>query len=709
MVMGNPRKRARQACVACNSRRVKCDIADKVPCTNCASANVKCTLRESRRGKHPRISRRSRVKDTSSTEPENGPALKESPSDNGQTLPHPDDVAASEVLATLARDRPAANSGRQPVSNDGRQDETLNATSIVSYDDTRPEDEGAEVYLGESSSIRFVRNDATVPQKSGPVVPNRLRLIHRIPNAVKAESLVPEWEAERRRLRINTLRAEGAFTFPKAEAVDTLLTAFFRWFHPCFAVVDEAEIWAGYRQGTLSPLLLNAILFVAVIHCDEETLSQVGLENRRRSKYTFYNKAKDIYDADYEKMKLPVIQALFLMSFWRAGALLEKDARHWLGAAITLSQMKALHRSAGTAKTQLEKLRRRVWWSLYVRERQCAASLGLPHRIRDEDCDCAPLDAGDFEYAYSSATPANLARSITTYQTSMVSLARKLGKIVHSGYLPGRSLTPAQKTSMKDELTTWKRQLPECMQLDNELEYMPNFLASMLHLGYNNLLILLYRSSYPGHESESSDGTGSIALQAAARNSRIIEDMVAAGGFWHAQLHVVTNIFNTLCIHTINLRYADGAMRSIAEHRAKVCLLGLQEIQESWEVKNWVLQLFFQYLDRSTAARLQLGEEGYSVSGAEKSGDRSRRKQQPGTEVPQSQDLAPLLNLEQNNSTGFDGTDTPWTWSNEEQDHFLFSQIENNFTFGEYKVFDWSSEYTFSNMLPELGALGETT
>jgi hypothetical protein len=525
---------------------------------------------------------------------------------------------------------------------------------------------------------------------------------------VKAESLVPEWEAERRRARINTLRAEGAFTFPKTEAVDTLLKAFFRWFHPCFAVVDETDIWAAHRQGTLSPLLLHAILFVAVIHCDEETLSRIGLENRRRSKYTFYNKAKDIYDADYEKRKLPVIQALFLMSFWRAGALLEKDARHWIGAAITLSQTKALHRSAGTAKTQLEKLRRRVWWSLYVRERQCAASLGLPHRIRDEDCDCAPLDASDFEYAFCSSTPTQLAKSYMAYQTGMVSLANKLGQVVHSGYLPGRSLTPAQRTSMKDDLTNWKKQLPDTMQLDNDLGDMPGFLASMLHLGYNNLLILLYRSSYPGHESDTSDSAGSIALQAAARNSRIIEDMLAAGGFWHAQLHVVTNIFNTLCIHTINLRYADGAMRSIAEHRAKVCLLGLQEIQKSWEVKNWVLQLFFQYLDRSTAARLQLGEEGYSVVAAEKNGERSRRKVQPGNELPQ-QDFPQMLNMDQNSSAGFDNGDNQWTWSNEEQDQFLFSQIENNFTFGEYKVFDWSSEYTFSNMLPELGALEEMT
>jgi hypothetical protein len=58
-----------------------------------------------------------------------------------------------------------------------------------------------------------------------------------------------------------------------------------------------------------------------------------------------YNRAKDLYDADYETDKITVSQALFLMSFWRAGPLLEKDTRHWLGAAISLAQTKGMHRS----------------------------------------------------------------------------------------------------------------------------------------------------------------------------------------------------------------------------------------------------------------------------------------------------------------------------------------------------------------------------
>ena len=44
----------------------------------------------------------------------------------------------------------------------------------------------------------------------------------------------------------------------------------------------------------------------------------------------------------------------------------------------------------------------------------------------------------------------------------------------------------------------------------------------------------------------------------------------------------------------------------MAEHRAKLCLLGLQELQKTWDIENWVLNLFFRCLDDSTARTLRL-------------------------------------------------------------------------------------------------------
>lgn len=336
-----------------------------MPCRNCEAADIPCEIRESRRGKHPRPSRNSISRGSISHE---SGVLPRKASSASHTADH---VEASQALASLSRP--------------GHQFEwSENGASApsdpISRDEQRQEDDGA-VFLGESTSIRYVHEKPVTSPMDGPS-PEAARLRHSVPNAVRAESLIPQWEAERRKARINYLKSEGAFTVPAKPVLEALLGAYFRWFHPCFPIVDEKDVWSQQQQGTLSPLLLQSMLFIGVIHCGEDHLKDLGLGVRHRAKYIYYNRAKDIYDADHEQKKLTVIQALFLLSFWRAGALLEKDARHWLGTAISLAQTKALHRCSDGANTKLEKLRKRVWWSIYTRERQCAAALGLPHRVR---------------------------------------------------------------------------------------------------------------------------------------------------------------------------------------------------------------------------------------------------------------------------------------------------------------------------------------
>lgn len=492
---------------------------------------------------------------------------------------------------------------------------------------------------------------------------------------------------------------DGAFDLPPVGVVEGLLKAYFQWFHPCFAIVDEIDIWTQHRAGTLSPLLLQAMLFVGVLHCEDQTLTELGHGTRHRAKYVFYNRAKDIYDADFETRKITVIQSLFLISFMRAGALLEKDTRHWLGAAVSLAQSKALHRSAGRADDQNAKLRRRIWWSLYTRDRQCAAALGLPNRIRDEDCDFESLEPSDFDHAYGPSVSAKEAREYATYAVGMAELAKLLGQIVHSGYLPNTTLSSQHRAQMKERLFQWKQNLPPAMQPDGESDEQPSFHANMQHLAYNNLLILLYRQDFIGNEEESKELEGSGALQAAARNTRIVEDMLSAGSLRHAQIHTITNLFNTLCIHTVQLRHSQGSSKAVAELRAKLCLHGLQELQKTWEVTNWVLQLFFQYLDRTTAARLQVKEDNdpSAYSSANVSINPHFAPAEYGAAAEAAVRANPLAtvsevdNLASQNMMTVPGS-TPWSWTSDEANQFLFSQIENEFAFGEGEILNWSPE-----------------
>ncbi|KAH7113238.1 fungal-specific transcription factor domain-containing protein [Dendryphion nanum] len=718
---GQPRRRrARLACISCNSRRVKCDVIESQPCTNCIANHVPCETRESRRGKHPRRARilihEHQVLLDSPYNPTDNITL--SPED--ATLQrHEDEVAASHVLASLstsfndlAGEKPASAHTLSPGLLSLAPQGQTHTTSFPTTESTDHEDDSA-VFLGESSSLRYVPNE----QKSELPNPKRPRFRHSIANAKEMGSLMASWEVERRKKRIESLHQDGAFVFPQASLREELLNAYFQWFHPHFSIVDELDIREAHSKKSLSPLLLQAMLFIGAIHCDENVLRNLRLGNRHRAKFIFFSKAKDVYDADHETKKLTIIQALFLLSFWRANALAEKDVRHWIGAAINLAQTKALHRSTGDIEPSIASLHRRIWWAIYVRERQAAAALGLPCRIRDEDCDVGFLKTTDFQSAFSSSTSTTKQEHYIQYSMAISDLARTLGTIVDAGYLPNRCLGMDERAKIRNGLYRWKQRLPTSMQLSNDGGETYNVQANMLHLAYNNLLILLHRSSFVTPENNNEDADGNIALQAAARNSRIVEDMLSDDSMRHAQIHVITNLFNTLCIHVVHLRCSSGINRTITEHRAKVCLMGLKELQKTWEVTNWVLQLFFQYLDRSTADRLVVEVDDtrgsimatrQNTSSPELIRSHQLASSSLHTDVSTMQS-ADLDNAE--STTNHDGTTlhtstTPWSWTTDEANNYLFSQIENEFAFGEGGMLEWSPDELFpcsSNDLPDLG------
>lgn len=47
-----PARRAKKACKTCNMRRVRCNVMEKQPCSNCETAKISCELLVSRRGKY---------------------------------------------------------------------------------------------------------------------------------------------------------------------------------------------------------------------------------------------------------------------------------------------------------------------------------------------------------------------------------------------------------------------------------------------------------------------------------------------------------------------------------------------------------------------------------------------------------------------------------------------------------------------------------
>ncbi|PNH31795.1 hypothetical protein VD0002_g1682 [Verticillium dahliae] len=333
----------------------------------------------------------------------------------------------------------------------------------------------------------------------------------------------------------------------------------------------------------------------------------MGFKDRSEAKSLLYTRARLLFHADWEKDEITLLQSLFLLSFWRGGPSDVRDVRYWLGVVISLAESYGYHRLTkfSTRDVKRSRLRRRLWWSIYVRERQSAVSLGLPSRIRDEDCDIEPLSPTDLESEL--LTPEVLSLGVYTaehvvYATKMVEIARLLGRIIDLHYVPGkRPSTSEQVKSLDTSLETWKKSLPNDVREDAD-EGGSSVWASLLHLSYNHLKILIHRDDFLG--SVAPEPGNKIVVTAACRISRIAEDMLSQGTLRYGQMHLITSVFAALCIHVICIRRGVDVSRRIAETRAQMCLLGLKEIQKYWRININVLDLFLQYLDESIAKRL---------------------------------------------------------------------------------------------------------
>lgn len=241
--------------------------------------------------------------------------------------------------------------------------------------------------FGESNFLTLVPGDARRPAVA---TAQKSRLTFPIPGG--ASGISPA--------TLRYLADEGALDVPDVATCLPALQAYFACFHPCFPVVDRADIARRLAAADMSRFLLQAMLFIGATYCADATIVAMGFRDRSEAKRLLYTRARLLFHVDWEKNEMTLIQSLFLMNFWRGGPTDVRDVRYWLGVVITLAELYGLHRSprASMSKnTHATRMRRRIWWSIYVRERQVAAALGLPSRIRDEDCDTEPLSASDLE------------------------------------------------------------------------------------------------------------------------------------------------------------------------------------------------------------------------------------------------------------------------------------------------------------------------
>ncbi|KAF2018112.1 hypothetical protein BU24DRAFT_491146 [Aaosphaeria arxii CBS 175.79] len=549
----NSVRRAKIACKACNARRVKCDIADGQPCWHCRTRSIPCELIESRRGKYVRKGKRSNPR-------------------------APLDANVRPTDANKSRARISSPSSEVP------------GEELSSFD-TASNLQGQESDISYVIELIYRPNDQSVEAKD---VHYSIPASFAAPRPPKSET----WQS-------NTINVPTALVMPPKDLCDQLVRTFFQLIHPAYPVFDREQFLELYLEDRASPLVLHTICLLGFTIGNDDLVVSAGFADRDSAREFHYLRAKALYDVGYDEDRLNVVACLLLMGFWWNKSDDHKDTCYWVGCATVLAQNLGLHRASrnGVSRRQ-QSLRRRVWWSIYVRDRHTAAAFGRPCRIQDIDCDVQPLTELDF--TFDSAFDTDLIPAQETYHIDytleMARLARILGDILVAEFSPGHSSIAEDGTSiLAGRLSRWKSQIPRSLCLnDPDGTVGASFWAMMLDIAYQNYHVLLYRPKKSNASALDKSYRDLMVRKAADSITRMAEDMLAFRVIHYGQIHLVPALFGALATHTFAICHEDHTRRRLAENKSRQCLLALGELAKSWPVSIWIAKAFIKLMKRLT-------------------------------------------------------------------------------------------------------------
>ncbi|KIW75697.1 hypothetical protein Z517_10440 [Fonsecaea pedrosoi CBS 271.37] len=413
-------RRAGKACENCRARKVRCDVTVRgSPCRNCEIDETPCLMARCRRGRKHK-----------------------------------------DWYIGLGRSR-GENAVARPV--DRRED--------VFYTNLDRITDGVRPSTNISTNAMAVLHSMT---SLGDVPPSLDRLQQLSPPPIQSpedipppdlQSLFQSFPKSFTDIDMAYLRSKGALDLPHERLRNETIRCYFEYIHPFMPLLDPTELLTvvdgnGSHGAAprLSLLLFHCVMFAAVPFVEEALVREAGYANLKMARRAFFEKAKLLYDADFEHDSITIIQSVLLMSFWsdRQTQEIHKQTWYWVNIAISIAQTIGLNQDPEPLPLPPEKksLRRRLWWCCFMRDRVTCLYLSRPLRIQPEDFNVALPTVEDMEidrplaFRNSEACPHRLLHLSCYDQTTQVELAeifisflklcKVIGTILSSQYSPVR-------------------------------------------------------------------------------------------------------------------------------------------------------------------------------------------------------------------------------------------------------------------------------
>jgi len=597
------RQRASRACETCHARKVRCDAASLgVPCTNCVAFSIECKIPT------PKRKKTAGKKDTESGE--RGERALEYDTDHSPTAGSRDSFPARPTSSNRqpsTRDyEPGLNSAQgmpdTEVSEAYAAQQRVNNGTYAQY--MKPKfarapikDAGRVAYLGESSNLSLLVQD-----RHGAT-----DVVHYpLPENVRgARARVNELD----NVEIDILHQRGAFLLPPRALCDELVDAYFQWIAPVVPVINRTKFMRQYRDSKNPPslLLLQAILLAGSRVCTNPQLMDAN-GSTTPAAMTFYKRAKALYDANYEDDRVTIVQALILMGwYWEGPEDVTKNVFYWSRVAVIVAQGSGMHRSVeGSQLSRADKrLWKRIWWTLFTRDRSVAVALGRPVSINIEDSDVEMVSEDDFIEDESPDKPSEYLPDPIHVQffLNYVKLCEIMGLVLSQQYSVASKLrrnNAIDLTHSDMALADWLQNCPP------EVRWEPprhHFWSALLQANYYTTLCLLHRAHMPpagspesrppnGYPEETAYPSRTIAYQAAGMITSIIETLQAHDQLRYTPAFIVYSLFSALIMHVYQMRSSNQSIVSATQQRLQSCMNALRDVSKVWLVAKMVHTLF---------------------------------------------------------------------------------------------------------------------
>jgi hypothetical protein len=382
-----------------------------------------------------------------------------------------------------------------------------------------------------------------------------------------------------------------------------IIRTYFYYVHPFFPVIDARSFLDMFEnaRNEVSVHLLWSMFLAAANFADDSTLKAAKFSSRKEMKRAMYIRAKALYDAEYERRKITLIQAVLLTGFWYSDTEDRTGPWHWNGVAIGLCQTIGLHRQPDTGRKHSKAISvsdsrtwRQIWWSCFYREAWFSAGMGRPMRINLADCSTPMPDTKDLDNLLAGIPESiqkkylpECTEDLFKLWTELLALTVSLAKIL-SWQNRAERTRPSRSEILQMDDNIRQYDIRKDHAIAHRNSHVVSLHAYHLELYLESVMLILYRpflfdKPEMNPPVDSADEWTSTVVrrtrEAATNTNKILGNMIGADMISSTQAMVCIALVPALQIHLLDTTSEKQLVQRMGRHNLEFCMMVIEELK----------------------------------------------------------------------------------------------------------------------------------